>query len=66
MRSPMSDDSVMQDAMTETHDLHVSVLHTGASRPRVSPVVLFGYKSIRMYSRPNCLKRGMNHLHEVD
>jgi hypothetical protein len=39
-RMRISDDSIMRDAMMETHDLRVSVLHAGVSRLCVSHVVI--------------------------
>jgi hypothetical protein len=35
-RPCVSDDSIMRDATTETRDLHVSILHVGASQMRLS------------------------------
>jgi hypothetical protein len=39
VRTRVSDDVVMRDAMTETRDLCISVLHMGASSLYVSHVV---------------------------
>jgi hypothetical protein len=39
-RACVSDDSVMQDVMTEIGDMCVSVLRVGASRMRLSHVVV--------------------------
>jgi hypothetical protein len=39
VRSCISDDSIMRDATTETRDLHVSVLHAGASQMSLPHIV---------------------------
>jgi hypothetical protein len=39
MTARVSDDSIMRDAMTETRDLHIYILHTNASRMYTSHIV---------------------------
>jgi hypothetical protein len=52
------DDSVMRDATIETRDLHISILHAGASRLCVSHVV-------HLYLTRTCSLYGGNTLNHI-